>query len=93
MTATTQKNIHATAALVGLFLSCLIAATMVYAAMRYPFRIEQMETVTIPEIKARQLEIRREMATDRIRASETRDLLLRIDERLQQVQRELRERQ
>lgn len=89
MTAQARNNIQTLAALGGLCLGALSLGSVAYAAFRYPFRLEQLEQVVVPQIQAQQQEIKRDLAADRVRASETRDLLLRIDERLQQVQREL----
>lgn len=83
MTNNARNNIQTLAALGGLFLGAISLVSVAYAAFQYPFRLEQLETVVVPQIHATQQEIRREIAADRLRAVETRELLLRIEERME----------
>lgn len=89
MTIPAQRNIQTAAALAGLALGAISLVSVAYAALQYPYRLEQLENVVIPEIRSVQKELKRDISLDRARALETRELLLRIDERLQALQRAL----
>lgn len=92
MTNQNRINLQFAALVLSVVMGASSLLGVAYSLMSYPYRIDTLERVTIPEIKAVQQELRREMATDRANAAASRELLLRIDERLAAVQRKLEER-
>jgi hypothetical protein len=89
MTNQNRINLQVVALVLSLLLGAGSAVGLIYTAMSYPYRLEQLERVTIPEIRAAQKEMRAEMAQDRSEARAQREILIRIDERLAEVQRRL----
>ncbi len=90
MTRPTKENINNVAVLLGIILSIFAILGAGYAVAAYPHRLDTLERNTVPELRA---ELKRDLQrtqaeVDLLRSVQTanRELLLRIDERIQRLQ-------
>jgi hypothetical protein len=89
MPEATRAQVSTATSLLALILAAGSACALGFAAMSYPYRLDTLEKVTVPHIKHSVSELRAEVTADRRDNLANRELLIRIEERLVEMQRKL----
>jgi hypothetical protein len=89
MPEATRAQVSTATSLLALILAAGSACALGFAAMSYPYRLDTLEKVTVPQIKHSVSELRAEVTADRRDNLANRELLIRIEERLVEMQRKL----
>lgn len=89
MSPANRSPLPTATSLLALALAAGSACALGFAAMSYPYRLDTLEKVTVPNVRNSVIELRAEVTADRHANLANRELLIRIEERIVEMQRKL----